>query len=865
MFSKQFFAFLILISSIINSVQAQRPGGGGGNGGNFDVKAGRFYGKLIDATTGKKVEYASVQLKGMQFDSTTRKMQEVIVAGQLTEENGEFSLEKIPIFGEFTFKVSCIGYDPYESKVTFGFKRGDRPDMTKIDKDLGNIKLTPANVVLKETEIVGQAGGFSLALDKKVFKVDKNIAAAGGTAEDALRNVPSLSVDIDGNLTLRNAAPQIFVDGRPTNLTIDQIPADAIDNVELITNPSAKYDASGGSAGIVNIVLKKERRIGYNGSVRAGVDMRGRPNLGGDINARQGKINAFLSGNLNMRRSKSTNETDRYNLFGTGATRTNVFQDGNGVNNRQHLNVRTGFDWFINNRNTLTFAGNISSGRFNNDDFLNIQTDTVLAGTENILNTLRSARTTNSTRQHANTGAQILYKKLFPKEGRELTADVNFNGSTSNNESNFETNYFGLRTNTLQNQNGSGGNKLITIQTDFVTPLGNGMKFETGVRAAIRNFNSKNTSYQLSPVSGQFERVFNLADEYEYLDQVYAAYTTFSKSYKHWGVQAGLRAESSKYNGTLPLTDDSFGNSYPISLFPSVFTTYKLNEEDNIQLNYSRRVNRPNFFQLIPFPDFSDSLLLSRGNPNLVPEFTNSLEFSYQNIINRNHNFLASIYYRQANNLITRYQFTEYNAFLGREAVVSSYANANSGYAYGLEFTIKNTFKKIIDLTSNANFFNSVVDAENVETGLTNDQFSWFVKENLSIRLPKEFTLQISGEYESRTSLANFTSGGGGGHGWREGPTSTAQGYRKPIGSMDISIRKTFLKKKANITLSISDVFRTRVNGSYAANTAFIQESWRLRDPQFVRLNFSYRFGKFDTSLFKRKNTNTGGGEGMDF
>lgn len=864
---------LLLITALVagtTALSAQKPTDTGRRDfGGAEMTIGRFYGTLLDDNTGKKVEYASIRLMGMRWDSITQKRQEAVLGGQLTGENGEFSLEKIPLMGEFTLKITCIGYEPYESLVTFGFKRGQgqpRPDPSKANKDLGNIRLKPANILLKETEIVGEAAGFSLALDKKIFKMDKNLNAAGGTAEDALKNVPSLSVDIDGNLTLRNAAPQIFVDGRPTNLSLDQIPADAIDNVELITNPSAKYDASGGSAGIVNIVLKKERRIGYNGSVRAGIDKRTRPNIGADINAREGKFNAFLSGNLNFRRSLSTSSTDRHNLFGT--PRTNVFQNNDSQNDRYFLNGRTGVDWFINNRNTITFAANINGGNFSNMDVLNIQTDTLLMDGVTTGNSLFSKRNTDSKRRNFSPGGQILYKKLFPVEGRELTADINFNSSVSSNESTFATDYFGLRPAGNQRQSGTGDNQFYTIQSDYTTPLGNGMKVETGVRAAIRAFRSDNETYQRETATGTEVRVNNFADEYGYLDQVYAAYGNFSKSYKRWGYQAGVRLESSKYEGDLPITGSQFGNQYPVSFFPSIFTTYKLNEADNLQFNYSRRVNRPSFFQLIPFSDFSDSLLLSRGNPELLPEFTNAIEVSWQNIINRSNNFLATAYFRHAYNLITRYQFNEFNEFLGRDAIVSSYQNANSGYAYGMEFTIKNTVSKIVDFTTNANFFNSVVNAENIEASLKAEQFSWSLKENLSIRLPKEWVIQINGEYSSRTSLASFSSGGGsrGGHGggWRDSPTSTAQGYRTPVWSTDFSIRKSFFKKKASVTLSISDLFRSNINGAHSETASFIQDTERLRDPQFIRLNFSYRFGKFDTSLFKRKNTRESG-DGMEF
>lgn len=878
-----FFTFLLLVPF---AAQAQYPGGGGGGrpgastptpaaggGANWQQRAaqfnvGRFYGRVVDESTGKGVAYASVQLIGMKFDTVSKRPIQAIIAGQLTEDNGDFSLEKLPVMGEFTLKIVFMGYETIEQKVTFGFKPGQgQPDLSKIDKDLGNLKMNTNSQLLKEVTVKADGSQVFLALDKKVFKVDKNNIAAGGTAEEALRAVPSLAVDIDGNLTLRNAAPQVFVDGRPTNLSLDQIPADAIDNVEVITNPSAKYDAGGGQAGIVNIVLKKERRVGYNGSLRAGIDMRTRPNFGADINAREGKFNAFLGANLSIRRSKTTSNTDRINLF--DSPRTEVIQDSRSINDRWFANVRTGFDWFMTNRNTLTIAGNYVEGAFNTDDVQSIQNDTTF---EIITRNAFSERSALSERGFRNLGGQISFKHLFPTEGKEWTADVNYNGSRNFNESNFTTRYLTYRLpDGRQVQSGDGGNDFTTFQTDFVTPLRKGIKLEAGARAAVRNFRSNNANFQFNNRTAQLVQVVSQADNYRFNDQVYAAYGTFSQSFKKWGYQMGLRLESSQYTGELLDTKAQFKQSYPLSAFPSVFTTYKLNEEDNLQINYSRRINRPNFFQLIPFPDFSDSLLLSRGNPNLRPEFANSVEMSYQNIFNKQHNLLISVYYKYNRDLITRYQLTEFNEFLNRQAVVTTFANANASYAYGAEFVLKNTFGKILEMTSNLNLYNSILNAQNVESSLRNEQFSWFIKENISLRLPKQFTFQINAEYISRTAFATDGGGGGrsgrfggGGGGWMMGPSSTAQGFTRPIFFMDLSVRKELWQRKASVTLAFEDIFRSRRTGSFTGSTGrFEQDTWRLRDPQFVRLNFSWRFGKFDASLFKRKNTRMST-DGMD-
>lgn len=860
--------FLLIVFSSLR-LQAQIPPAGRGNwqqnSAQFNI--GRFYGKVVDETTRQGLGYASVQLVGMRYDSASRSMKEKIIAGQLTEENGEFSLENLPIMGQFTLKISFMGYASFEEKVSFGKVGGGggggNPmggfNMNNVDKDLGDIPLAASAQLLKEVTVTGEGSAVSLALDKKIYKVDKDGVAAGGTAEDALKNVPTLNVDIDGNLTMRNAAPQLFVDGRPTTLTLDQIPADAIEQVEVIANPSAKYDASGGNAGIVNIVLKKERRVGYNGGIRAGVDMRAKTNLGGDLNVRDGKINAFISAGYFSRKSLGTGETDRNNLFGSPLT--NVFQSSESENNRSFRYARGGIDWFMNNRNTLTFTGNYFGGGFRSFDDLGIRTDTVLSAGFATSNALRRS---DNTRNWRNFGGQILYKHLYPKEGKEWTADANLNSSLFDNTGDFTTTYQQAGFLTRQRQEGKGDNTQLTFQTDFVTPLSSGVKLEAGARAAIRLFESKNASYQYDDATETYVRAPTFADEYEFTDQVYAAYTTISHSFKKWGYQLGLRAESSVYSGTLIDIDTTFSNEYPLSLFPSVFLTYKLNEEDNLQLNYSRRINRPNFFQLIPFPDFSDSLLLSRGNPGLVPEFTNSFEFSYQNIFNRSHNMLLTLYYKRAVDLITSYQFTEFNALLNRDVIVSSYANSNSSLAYGMELTFKNTFWKNIELTSNFNFYNSKVNARNVESDLSREQFTWFVKENLNIKLPKAFTVQVSGSYQSRTAFS--IDGGGGRHGgWFGGPSSTAQGYTIPVWYVDFSLRKDLWNRKASITLGFQDIFRSRKTGSFSESDFFLQESWRRRDPQFVRLNFSWRFGKFDVSVFKRKNNRVGREDsGMD-
>ncbi len=250
----------------------------------------------------------------MKMDTATKQRKSVIVAAMLTDKKGEFSIDKLPLFGKYTLTISAVGHAVYTDEISFNLKMngGDRSQMVNaIDKDLGNIKLLPQEKQLANVVVTASKPMMQMSIDRKVFNVDKSLTSVGGTAVDVMRNVPSVNVDIDGNVTLRNASPQIFVDGRPTTLTLDEIPADEIESIEIITNPSAKFDASGGGAGILNIVMKKNKKPGYNGNVRAGsIPEVAAMQVEISIFA-QGKINFFASGNYFHFKGKSTDITDR--------------------------------------------------------------------------------------------------------------------------------------------------------------------------------------------------------------------------------------------------------------------------------------------------------------------------------------------------------------------------------------------------------------------------------------------------------------------------------------------------------------------------------------------------------------------------
>ncbi|HEY6503080.1 MAG TPA: TonB-dependent receptor family protein [Chitinophagaceae bacterium] len=865
-------AFLLVF--IVQSVVAQ-PGMGGARGGGQQMN-GRFYGKLVDSKTGKGVEYASVQLIQNKFDSVSKSRKDMVISGMLTKANGEFSLENVPVFGQYKLKVTAIGFTPIEQKLSFDLKMpgsgggGDMSAMLNmVDKDLGNIKMDLDAKQLENVTVSSATPGLKLGIDKKIFNVDKNIVSAGGTAIDVMRNVPSLNVDIDGNVTMRNSAPQIFVDGRPTNLTLEQIPADAIQSVELITNPSAKYDASGGTAGILNIVLKKEKKVGYNGSLRANIDSRARVGLGGDINLRQQKFNVFVSGMFNQRKSISTGTTERLNMFDTPDTY--MYQSDKSVMVGGFGFGRAGLDYFISNRSTLSISGNFARGKFEPNTVSEIMIDTLYTP---VKSSSFNNRETNTEGTFRNMGTTVSFKHNFPRAGRELTADATINKSKNENTSVIQTDYYSVPQNQLlntytQQQKVAGRNENITLQTDYVNPISDKSKVEMGVRAQLRKTSSK-TGFYYGDTNGEWIFQPESQIDYETNDQVYAGYVTFSNQLKSFGYQLGLRAESSDYQGRLLKTDEIFDVTYPISLFPSVFLTQKLGETQSMQLNYSRRINRPNFWQLTPFTDSSDKLNPSKGNPALKPEFTNSFELSYEKTFKNKDNFLASAYFKHTTDMITRYQEIDTGAG-GEDIIMNTYINANASYVTGIELISRNKLTKWWELTSNLNIYTSDVEIDDPLQPEQERIGSWFAKLNNNFKLPKNITIQLSGDYQSKTILPPGGSssggrGGFGGGGMFGGPASASQGYIRPTYGVDIAIRYEFLKNRtASVSASMNDIFRTRRQDTHSESAYFIQDAFRRRDPQVLRINFNWRFGKFDPNLFKRKNMkNQGDGGAME-
>ena len=892
---------------LVQTSNAQMMGMGSGMGAGMKggkSKIGHFYGKVIDSLTGKAVPYAAIQISGPQWDTVSKTMKTVELEGQLTGDNGEFSFDKLQIMGTFTIQISAIGYKAYTQTTFFDLSKlmkngkkisqsADNIDPSQlnsmtnmldaIDKDLGNIKLSPDATSLKTVTVNGEAPPMELKLDKRVFDVSKSLTTTGGTAEDVLKTIPAVNVDIDGNVTLRNASPTIYVDGLPTTLTIDQIPSDEIDKIEVITNPSAKFDASAGTGGIINIILKHNQALGYNGSIRAGIDQYAKPNAGFDFNIRQGKVNVFLDLHYHaMKRVMYGSETKDTVAGQPGPYISNTQKDTNTMNGYFGF-ARAGFDYFINNRNTITVSGTYGTGHFNSTDLLHTNTDTLrdlTLGQEPISNTYENS---TSNRVFNNVGASVLYKHLYPKEDENITASITANEGSSSGTGTFDMynydNNFNPLYSSVEQQISGGNNYYYVGKVDFTDPLTKKIKLDAGLMTTLNTVNSNNT-VTIDGETNQGE-----STDYTFNQQVYAAYFTFSHDLtSRLSYQVALRVEQSVYNGNETTGDSikSLKNQVLLKPFPGAFVTYHLTEKSDLQLSYTTHITRPSFQQLV-VNNYSNPLAEQIANPNLLPSYQNSFELNYMHTFDKRSSLLISAYYKQTEDVMTSQALaSNYDTILKEEEYKNTYANANYSYSEGAEATLQVSPTQWLDITANYNLYESGINATNLNIpDTTKPYLSYFAKLNLTFKLPKNFTIQLNGSYQSKSQVPVGGSGGGrwgGGGGYGGGVTASATGYIIPTYSMDAAIKKEFLKNnKASITLNVRDVFATAVNGTYSTATIqegdeqvplYYQTTQRKNQAPFFTLNVSYRFGQMDISIFKHKNNNidmppdTGGDSG---
>ena len=814
--------FLIALSFLFTTLitYAQMPGGMPAGGGKMPSMSGRVYGKIVDATTKQPIEFASViALRPMgKRDS--------MLGGGLTLQNGEFNIDNVPL-GGIKVKVSFLGFKDFVRQNVMIMP----PDNMEVD--LGDIELQSDSKILSTVDVTAQKSSMQLSLDKKVFNVDKNITATGGTAEDVLKNVPSVTVDGDGNAKLRNNNTTIYVDGRPTMLSMNQIAADQIESVEVITNPSAKFEAST-TGGIINIITKKNKKPGYNGFIGLSIGTGNRYNATANLNVKEGRTNVTGFYTLNSSKNPTNGYSNRTNYDSTGAvsnyynqkTKTsfdNLFQVG-----------RLSLDYQISNRNTLTVAGTYVNGQFNiksdvEDVFLNPAKVALNRGT-------RSVRPIN---EFKNYGLQAIWKKTFAKKGKELTTDFNVNFGNSVNEATWLTTANILNpdgsvasTGTLKNViNGGNKGQQFTFQMDYTNPINDSTKIEMGVRS-FANLRTQDY-YFYTNVNDKLELDRTISQNTDIDDIINAAYITYSSRLKGISYQAGVRFEQSKFDGNSLLDNTKFGYSYPgggkdilKSFFPSLYLSKKLDKTSEIQVNFSRKIQRPNFMQLMPIIQNTDRQNIRIGNPKLQPEFVNLSELNYNKLFG-SHNWLISLYYMLETNTIK--PFTSPST-TDPSVLITTFINAKNETRFGLDNTLKLALAKNLDFTTNFNLFNFNVSS----TDISRNSWSYNGKGNINWKLPKklkDFSLQLNGNYES--------------------DQITLQGERKANAFMDFAVKYTFMRI-SSLTFAVNDIFNSRKEISYLNQSSFYQESMRRRDLRYFKLSLQMPFGKMDASIFRK-------------
>lgn len=835
---------LLLLSLLLINLlcEAQMPGAPSGNKDMMkamkDIK-GRVYGKIIDSKSKKPVEYASVVVLWYNKDS--------LLGGSLTAENGEFNVENLPPMGGFRFRVSQIGYKNYETKIYIQIPN-------KLEQDLGNIPLEIDEKVLKEVDVVAEKSAVVLSIDKRTYNVEKDMSVKGGTAADVMKNVPGVTVDAEGNAVLRNQSPTIFIDGRPTNLTLPQIPADQIERVEIITNPSVKYDASS-SGGILNIIMKKNLKPGYNGMVMAYIGTSER--YGGmlNFNVKEGRWNFTGMYSHNQSTNNTRGYTHRIQLDSLEQPSFYYDQDNNTITHNAFDFGKLGLDYSLNNRNTISLNGMLMAGRFKTDDS---QTFSFLDASKTELGYGNRQNDQNAAFQNYN--GQVLYKKTFPKAGKELTADINYNYTESENDYLFSTYTYSTSgtafPTTYQKNVGSSKANQGVFQMDYVNPISETKKFEAGVKSYYKKSTSDNDTDTLKSNQDIYGHDSTMSNHYVIDDMINAAYVNYNdKTIWNISYQAGLRFEQSYYKGIITDKNESFSYLYPSggedimkSLFPGIYFSRKFDHGNEWQLNFSRKIQRPNFFQMMPVVMFSDKQNYRIGNPELKPEFRNMVELNYNKIFTKG-SYLGSLYFRYDEQPITD---VAYPSIEDPTVLINTTVNGENSLKYGLENTFKITPFKNFDATFNGNVFYIYLKGLVVPTEppVEAEGMAFNAKAVLSYKFPKSITLQVNGSYES--------------------PKVLLLGATLPVYSMDISLNKMFGSKWI-ATAALTDVFNTRRMGTHYETPYYIQDLSRRRESRYFRLTVTYLFGKMDASIFKRAkqmkapDNQQGNQDGLDF
>lgn len=788
------------------------------------AKKGIVQGLIVDELSQSPLDYATVSIYSAQDSS--------LATGGITDETGRFNIEVKP--GRYYAELTFISYQTQNI--------GDiEISSRQMTFDLGVVGLRSDAAVLAEVEVRAERSRMQMALDKRIFNVGKDLANTGGSAAEVLDNVPSVSVDVEGNVSLRGSGGvRILIDGKPSGLIgisntdgLRQIPANLIDRVEVITNPSARYEAEG-MAGVINIVLKKERKKGLNGSFDLSGGLPKSYGAAINLNYRKEKFNFFANYGYSYRQSPGTGSLYQENYRDNSTFILDQTRDR--VRTGKGSSIRTGADYSFNEKNILTTAFTYRDGRDKNRTTL-IYRDFI----DSFANpTGISERTDEETELEPNLEYSMTYRKNFDKKDHTLTFDLRYQDNTEQEKSNIREAFFDGEyvakddADLLQRSLNNESERLLIGQIDYVHPFAEEGRFEAGYRGSIRRIDNDYLVEELQ--ANQWANLDNLSNDFNYDEDIHAAYAIFGNKYGKFSFQLGARLEYSDVTTLLLQTEENNKRNY-LNFFPSAFFTYDLPGQNAVQISYSRRLNRPRFRELNPFFSFSDSRNFRSGNPNLDPEFTHSMELGHIKYWD-NASLASSIYFRHTDGVIENIRSVDDEGIS-----FSQPQNLATQDSYGMEFTFSVSPKKWWDIDGNWNFFRAQIKSGEINNqSLQADTYGWFGRLTSKVKVNKSLDTQLRFNYR--------------------GPRNSIQGRNKAYYYLDLAMSKEVFKNTGTLTLSVNDLLNSRRYRYIAQGFNFYTEGdfqWRNRS---LRLTLNYRLNQ---DKKRGRGERRGGGDGGDF
>ncbi|WP_281232449.1 TonB-dependent receptor domain-containing protein [Flavobacterium gelatinilyticum] len=794
-------------------------------------------GKVYEKVTKQPLEYATISI--MAPNDTK------VIAGGITNPKGEFEVAVAP--GTYDIKVEFISFKATE------FKQRN----IQGDTNLGAVNLSEDAAQLNEVVVRAEKSTVEIKLDKKVYNVGQDMLVKGGTVSDVLDNVPSVTVDTEGNVSLRGSDNiRILIDGRPSNAinmaeALRQLPADAIDKVEVITNPSARYDAEGGS-GIINIILKKGKNQGFNGTLIASTGLPETYGISGNLNYKTEKLNYFTTAGYNYRTTEGAGKTNSEYFNTDGSTSKFIDEDRDTKRIRNGFNGRAGLEWSITPTTFWTNAINYQKNNGEERDLItynNFDADRIYTGTTYRLN--------NGDTKSENVEFTSNLIKNFNNDGHKLTADLSISRNTDDNNSiitdspRFDT--------TLNDQ----VQKQVLLQADYVLPLGKGGQFEAGYKGSFGDLNNK---YNVTDAAGNINT--NLSNTLEYKENINALYTQYGFKVNKFSYLFGLRWEDTNIEVNL-LDNSNFNTKKYNNLFPSAFVSYEISDQSNVSASYSKRLSRPRGRFMNPAVNYASNINIFQGNPDLDPSLTDKYDLGYIKRWDKL-TFTTSAYFEDTKDVFSFVRSPTGDVLTpegqvvtpppgviipGTPIIKSSPINLGKEQKFGFEFTFNYTPYKWWKLNSNFNFFNLKTTGENSYTdtqgnfvvqNLDNQATSWFARINSKVTLPYKIDWQLTAMYN--------------------GEQKTAQGKNLGQFGMNTAFSKDVLKDKGTIAFNISDIFNSRKMRSYTyLDDVTSYSEFQFRKRQF-NLSFTYRFNKPKGERDKNApKNNDGGGEGGEF